>query len=91
MDCPRFESRFLLLYDNLRYPIVKTSINLNLIKKEELPKLSRHALLSLVEWFKKQKTKYIEIEIKSESFSTCPSAEADGHQKTQINSKGDDQ
>jgi hypothetical protein len=62
-----------------------------LIKKEESPKIGRSALLSLVEWFKKQKTKYIEIEIKSQSFSTCPSPETDGDQKTQINSQGDDQ
>ena len=62
-----------------------------MIKKEKLPKLGRHALLALVEWFKKQKTKCIEIEIKSQSFSTRPSPETDGNQKTQINSKGDDQ
>lgn len=62
-----------------------------MIKKEGLPKIGRHALLLLVEWFKKQKTKYIEIEIKSQSLSTCPSTETDGDQKTQIHSKGDDQ
>ena len=75
-----------------RYPIVKTSINLNLIKKEELPRLCRHALIALVEWHRKQQTKCIKIdEIKSQSFSACSPLKTDGNQKTQIRSKGDSQ
>lgn len=40
-----------------RYPIDKTSININLTKTTHSPTLSRHALLALVEWVLKNKNR----------------------------------
>jgi hypothetical protein len=45
-----------------RYPIDKTSINFNLTKTEQIPKLGRAALLSLVEWINKYRDRSTSVE-----------------------------
>ena len=46
----------------VRYPIDKTSINLNLTKITHPTTLSRHALLALVEWVSKNKKRGERVE-----------------------------
>ena len=59
-----------------------------MIRKEESPRISRDALLNLVEWRKKQQARYIKIDkIKPQSLSTYSSIETNGNEETQINSK----
>ena len=78
----------------LRYPIVKTSVSLNLINKEELPKLSRHVLLALVEWVKRHQntcdTEFHGLEINSKSTSFDLFIETNGIEEIKLDAKGDD-
>jgi hypothetical protein len=47
---------------SLQYPITKTSVNLNLINLEVLPKLEKSTLLALVKWFDKRRKRGDAIE-----------------------------
>ena len=54
---------FLIPYEKILYPIIKTSVNLNLTNSEESPTLSKAALLTIVDWVKKYHNRSAHIEI----------------------------
>jgi hypothetical protein len=86
---------FMVIGVPLRYPIINTPVNFNLINSEQSPRLDRSALISLVKWMEKQRKKdeYFEshgvgIDSKREAPSINQFVGSNGSEENKLHEEG---